>query len=92
MTEYSDEKFEASNTMEEQLLRQHGPLMTGPELWKALGFGSGAAFRKARSRGNIGLPVFSIPQRRGAYALTRDVAHWLTDLEREARTNEETEG
>ena len=78
--------------MEMQLIEKHGPLMTGPALWQALGFSSSAAFRKARSRGHIGLAVFSIPQRRGAYAMTRDVAHWLADLEREARTNEETEG
>lgn len=74
--------------MEMQLIETHGPLMTGPALWKTLGFASGAAFRKARSRGHLGLRVFSIPQRRGAYAMTRDVANWLTDLEREVRTQD----
>ncbi len=70
----------------QQLIDAHGPLMTGQALWRALGFTSAAAFRKARSRGQVGVRVFHVEHRRGTYAFTRDVAEWLVKLEEETRT------
>lgn len=60
--------------------RQYGPLMGGVTLYRALGLPSAAAFRQAVSRAAVPVQVFSIPQRRGRFALTREVALWLARL------------
>lgn len=59
---------------------QHGPLLGGIALYRALGMASAAAFRQAASRGQLPVHVFTIPNRRGRFALTRDVAAWLAKL------------
>ena len=64
----------------ERLLETHGPLMTGAALWHALGFSSAASFRKARSRGQIGIDVFRVKHRRGSFAYTCEVGRWLAEL------------
>lgn len=64
--------------LEEQLLRLKGPLLTGEYLRTALGYPSMEAFRQALSRKTVPIPVFSIPQRRGKFALVRDLARWLS--------------
>ncbi|MEY4593462.1 MAG: hypothetical protein RIR18_2357 [Pseudomonadota bacterium] len=63
--------------LEEALMNQHGPMITGKSLWEALGFTSGDAFRQAIVRKTLPIPVFSIENRRGKFALTKDVAIWL---------------
>lgn len=55
----------------------YGPLLGGRALCKALGLASSAALRQAKRRGQIGVPLFMLPNRRGWFALTRDVADWL---------------
>jgi hypothetical protein len=54
-----------------------GPLLGGIALARALGLESLAALRQARRRGRIAINLFSLPQRRGYFALTADVAEWL---------------
>jgi len=54
-----------------------GPLLGGIALARALGLESLAALRQARRRGRITINLFSLPQRRGYFALTADVAEWL---------------
>jgi hypothetical protein len=62
----------------EALLKTHGELMSGPALYRILGFKSAGGFRQARRREPDSLvPIFQIPQRRGYFAITRDVADWL---------------
>jgi hypothetical protein len=60
--------------------RQYGPLLGGTALYRALGLPSAAAFRQAASREVLPVQVFSIPHRRGRFALTREVALWLAGL------------
>ena len=60
--------------------RQYGPLLGGTALYRALGLPSAAAFRQAASREALPVQVFSIPHRRGRFALTREVAQWLARL------------
>jgi len=60
--------------------RQYGPLLGGTALYRALGLPSAAAFRQAASREALPVQVFSIPHRRGRFALTREVALWLAGL------------
>lgn len=59
------------------LIQQHGPLIGGWALARSLGFVSEVAFRQARRRGTLGIPTFRIDGRRGALALTLDVANWV---------------
>lgn len=63
--------------IEDALLRIHGPMLSGDSLRTALGYPSMEAFRQALSRDSVPVPVFSIKQRRGKFALVRDVAQWL---------------
>ena len=64
-------------TLERQLREAHGPLLTGHALRAALGFPSMDAMRQAIARRRMPVPVFPLAHRRGKYALTQDVAHWL---------------
>jgi len=63
--------------IEQDLLDRHGPMIGDDALRTALGFPSKAAFRQALSRHRIDIPVFSLPNRRGKFALANDVAEWL---------------
>lgn len=59
------------------LLLRYGPMLTGKDLLQALGYKTSDAFRQALSRDLIGVPLFTIAHRRGKFALSKDVAHWL---------------
>lgn len=65
-------------------MEQYGPLLSGESLRAFLGFRSSAAFAKARAAGGLGLNVFSIPGRKGLFAVTTDACSWLLDLRRQA--------
>ena len=60
-----------------QLLERYGPVVGGQDLRRLLGYPSPASFRQAAMRGTIPVPVFEIPNRRGRFALTQEVATWL---------------
>jgi prophage antirepressor-like protein len=66
--------------MLQALLDQHGPLMGGADLVRALGFSNNAAFREAHRKGRLGVHIFSIPERRGRFALTHDIAAWIEQV------------
>lgn len=65
------------NALYEDLRNQHGPILGGADLSKALGYRSLAAFRQARRRGQVEVKLFSLPNRRGVFALGIEVAQWL---------------
>ena len=67
----------------DELLKSSGPLLTRDDLWRTLGFVSSAAFRQAKARGQLGVKVFKVPERRGTFAFTSDVADWLRKLDKE---------
>ncbi len=64
-----------------QLVHSFGPLIGGMDLAKVLGFRNQPAFRQAVYRGRIPIRLFSIPGRRGKFAMTTDVDAWLTELQ-----------
>ena len=70
--------------IERRLIEQYGPILGGKNLSNVLGFPSIAAFRQALWRKRIPVPVFSLPQRRGKFALSRDVAVWLAEQRQRA--------
>ena len=47
------------------------------------------AFRKALTRKTVPIPVFSVENRRGKYALVKDVAKWLVEQRNAAITQQE---
>lgn len=64
--------------LEKDLLQMYGsPLITGEDLQKAMGFRSVDALRQAIVRKTIPVKVFSLDNRRGKYALVKDIARWL---------------
>ena len=65
------------NGTEHYLERLYGPVIGGERLSLVLGFASPDAFRKAASRGTLPVVTFSLPKRRGRFAHTRDIIHWL---------------
>lgn len=70
--------------LSQKLLMQYGPMISGKDLYLALGFKSYGAFRLANERNEIPIKVFKIPKRRDWYALTTDLSQWLTSLARAA--------
>jgi hypothetical protein len=60
------------------LLTEWGYVMGSEGLRQAFGFRSQAALRAAISHGHVPVRTFTIVGRRGPYALTHEVAAWLT--------------
>lgn len=66
-----------TEALERDLLTRYGPILGGEALRHALGYASTDAFRQALSRRQLPVPIFELPNRRGKFALAKDVAHWL---------------
>lgn len=62
---------------------KYGPLMGGEDLRRALGYRTWSAFSRAVRTGVLEVTVFEIPGRRGKFALTPEVADWLSRLREE---------
>jgi hypothetical protein len=60
-----------------ELEQRHGPVLGGGDLAAALGHRSAASLRQARRRGQVAVSLFTLPKRRGHFALAREVADWL---------------
>jgi hypothetical protein len=71
----------------QRLLDKHGPLIGGADLVQALGFSNNAAFREAYRKGRLGVHIFSIPERRGRFALTQDIAAWIERVSQQTEVN-----
>jgi len=56
------------------------PLMSGRELYKALGFRTPCAFFAAERNQRLPVTVFKLPGRRGRFAFTADVQQWIASL------------
>jgi hypothetical protein len=76
--------------IESSLMKSSGPLLTGDVLVRSLGYPSVSAFKKALQRNAVPVAVFSIPRRKGRFALSRDVAHWLAEQREQNAKCEET--
>ncbi|MCG9066265.1 hypothetical protein LH425_14815 [Laribacter hongkongensis] len=66
-----------TSQLERDLNERYGPMVSGDDLRKVLGFTSMEAMRQALARRQISLPVFTPENRRGKFALSHDVARWL---------------
>lgn len=64
--------------IESDLLKLFGtPILTVNDLKKALNYSSAAAIHQSIAKGTFPIRVFSMPNRRGHFALASDVAHYL---------------
>jgi hypothetical protein len=66
-------------SLERDLMNRYGPMVSGDALRLVLGYTSGEAFRQALSRRTVPIPVFGLPNRRGKFALVKDIAAWLAE-------------
>jgi hypothetical protein len=66
--------------LKEEFVRQNGMIVGGSTLWKALGFGTYAAFYRSWNKGTLGVRVFAIPGRKGQFALSEDVVEWVVRM------------
>jgi len=79
MVEDDSELAALAQRLESDLLKEYGPMLSGTSLCTALGYRSPDAFRQAVARGTVPVPVFPIANRRGKFALAKDVARWLAE-------------
>ncbi len=70
-----------ADDQERKLLHEFGPILTGERLMRILGYPSLGSLRQAIKRRTVPVPVFPLKNRRGRYALTKDVARWLAELQ-----------
>lgn len=63
--------------LEVDLKDRYGLMVGSSALWRELGYASYEAFRKAKQRGRIEVPLFDVPNRRGSFALSKEVASWV---------------
>lgn len=66
-----------TEALERDLLTRYGPILGQEDLRQALGYPSLEAFRQGLARRQLPVPVFTLPNRRGKFALTKEVAAWL---------------
>jgi hypothetical protein len=71
---------ERSKVLEQQLIETYGVLIGGDALRRLLCYQTPSAFRQARKRGTLRVPLVVIPRRKGAFAAAANVAHWLVGL------------
>lgn len=87
MAVHTDQVPGLRETLRAQLSATHGPLIGGEALATALGLPSLDALRQARKRGQIAVTLFTLPNRRGHFALTLEVADWLASVRDDAAVN-----
>lgn len=83
-----DPEFEKQ--LSEELMARYGLLVGGKDLQMALGYPSNAAFRQSIARKTTPIPVFRIENRKGKFALTKDLAAWLSARRHSALTDHTT--
>ncbi|PNF82752.1 hypothetical protein CXK92_01620 [Stutzerimonas stutzeri] len=70
---------ELAKSLESDLLGRYGPVMSGDELLRALGYSSKEAFRQSLIRNTVAIPLFDLEYRRGKFALVKDIARHLAE-------------
>lgn len=74
------EKQELAKALESDLLRLHGStILTLKQLQRALNYRSADAVKQAILRGVFPVHTFEMPNRRGKFALAKDVAEFLAE-------------
>lgn len=66
-----------ASQLEADMHVKYGFMVSGEELSQILGYPTRAAFRQAIVRGTVPIPVFKLPNRRGRFALVKDISLFL---------------
>lgn len=73
-----EERELLAKQLEQDLLRLYGsPILTIEQLQRALNYRSVAAIKQAIQRQTLPVHIFELPNRRGRYALVKDVCEYL---------------
>ena len=56
------------------MVDRYGPVVVGIDLRRLLGYRTRSAFERAVRLGQVAVPIFRMPGRRGVFALTHEVA------------------
>ena len=67
-----------ADELAQRLSERYGTVLGSNALIKELAYPSAASFQQALARGAVPVPIFKLQHRRGSFALTRDVAMWLS--------------
>jgi adenylylsulfate kinase-like enzyme len=79
---------ELAKQLEAQLFKKYNMLMlSGESLRQALGYPSQDALRQAIKRSYVEVPLFTLPNRRGYFALVKDIALWIAQCQQQRRCN-----
>ena len=81
-----NELNELEKALEEDLLKLYGPVLSGENLTKSLGYVSRVAFRQSIVRKTVPVKIFKMDGRRGYYALTKDVARYLAKVRHQSQS------
>lgn len=79
-----------SESIESELIEKYGHLLNMEALRKTLAFSTVGALQQSINRGSLNIPIFSIENRKGKFALAKDVAEWLVN-QREKSLKEDTD-
>lgn len=78
MTEARQEHLKTTEAdLRRKLEQTFGRMMSSKQIGQLLVYPSPAAFRQAVHRGAVNIRMFTLPERRGRFAMTADVARWL---------------
>jgi hypothetical protein len=72
------------SALELVLTLQYGPFITSAKAADLLSYPSLAALTSARRRGRLPIEMQQLPDRKGWYARTADIARWIESVERNA--------
>ncbi|MDO9054556.1 MAG: hypothetical protein Q7U37_11600 [Gallionella sp.] len=79
------QKNKLAAELEIDLTTKHGVILSSAILVQVLGYSSPEAFRQSLARKTVPVLVFRIPNRRGHFALAKDVAVWLAQCRETAK-------
>jgi hypothetical protein len=88
----SEKIDELEKIFEKDLMEQYGPLLTGDDLRRALGYISKDAFRQSMVRNTVPVKLFSLEHKKGKYAFTKDVAYYLASVRVERQAGKQPGG
>lgn len=72
--------IESIRNIEKELIDKYGGVIGNADLRHELGYKSYSSFNRAVRMGLLAVKVFEIKNRRGKFALTTDIANWLSEL------------
>lgn len=68
---------ESADEIAEHITLEYGLLIRVADTWNLMGFASPEAARRAALRGSFPIRLLCIPNRRGSFIKSRDLAQWL---------------